>query len=187
MKEVTSMQAAKQALVAQNKQGEILVDVINHVEGIEKEMKKTAKHVEDIAEESNKNNQETRHLVEQNVDNVYLSRGQLRQVRKVVTALSNKFARAWIENNHGKNYGGGDYLNKKIGQFRSTIWHALKEHFNTDVYTEIRRIDYNNALRFVNSLTISSFEAWRVKDRLTTLDTLNKWENSKGFPLTQPE
>lgn len=187
MNEVTSMQAARQALLSTNKQGEILVEIIDHVENLDKNMKKTAEHVEAIAEQSAKDNQETRHLVAQNVDNVYLSRGQLRQIRKLVTANSNRFARAWITNNHGENYGGGDYLNKKVGQFRAAIWHELKERFDTDVYTEIRRIDYAEAYEFVATMAISSFESWRIKDRLTTLDVLNKWETSKGLPLTKPE
>lgn len=49
------------------------------------------------------------------------------------------------------------------------------------------RIDYAEAYEFVATMAISSFESWRIKDRLTTLDVLNKWEASKGLPLTKPE
>lgn len=194
MTEITPMKAAKQALKNQNKQGEIMVQLMDHMEKMEERVQNnTNQAIQSAKEAKNSSNEakdlanEAKQLAKDNVDNVYLSRGQLRQVRKLVSKKSNKFARTWISENHGKGYGGGDYLSKKIGQFRTAIWHELKEEFNTEVCTEIRRIDYTKALNFTNQLAISSFEAWRVKDRLTTLDTLNKWEQSKNFPLTQPE
>ncbi|WEV56166.1 DUF995 domain-containing protein [Ligilactobacillus acidipiscis] len=194
MTEITPMKAAKQALKNQNKQGEIMVKLMDHMEQMEERVQSnTNQAIQSAKEAKNSSNEakdlanEAKQLAKDNVDNVYLSRGQLRQVRKAVLKKSNQFAKTWISENHGKNYGGGDYFSKKIGQFRTAIWHELKERFDTEVCTEIRRIDYMNALSFTNSLAISSFESWRVKDRLKTLEILNKWEQSKGFPLTQPE
>ena len=188
MKEITPMTAAKQALINQNKQGEILVSVIEHVEDI-------ANHVDEVAEQNKKDNEETRKIVRQTqeiandaVNHTYLSRGQLHQVRSAVASRSTGLAYQWIKLNHGNQYyGGGDYLSKKIGQVRSAVWSYLKDVCDANVYSEIRRVDYQLALKTVRNITLQQIPSYKIINKQTTLEALNQWELRKGYNLTEPK
>lgn len=181
MMKINSLEVAKQSLLENQKTGQALVTVIERVQGIESNMK-------DLYHNMEKTNAVTNKRLDYMNDNVNLTRGQTRRLQSVVASRSNVLAITWIEENHGySEYGGKDYLSKKIGQFRSSIWTYLKDSFDAAVYTEIRRTDYEKAINVAQAIAISNIKSYRVSDRQKTLKVLNEWETRKGLPLTQPD
>lgn len=157
--------------------------------------------VKAIGDEANRNNKETKQqikdfqkkldrtnkLANKAIDISRVDHNQDRKVVKAVYAKSNVLAKEWITEHHSAGYGGSDYLMKKIGQVRSAIYHELKDRYNVNVRSDLKMVDFDNCLAWADSLTLASIDSWRVADRQTTLDTLNKWEQAHGLPLTKLE
>lgn len=156
--------------------------------------------VKEIGEEANRNNKETKQqikefqkkldrtnkLANKAIDISRVDHNQDRKVVKAVYAKSNALAKKWIAEHHSAGYGGSDYLMKKIGQVRSAIYHELKNRYNVNVRSDLKMVDLEDCLAWADSLTLNTIDEWRVADRQTTLDTLNKWERVHGLPLTSP-
>lgn len=159
------------------------------------------KRVKEIGEEANRNNQrtnqviknfqkkldETNKIANKAIDISRIDHNQDRKVVKTVYAKSTLLTKRWIADHHTVDYGGGDYLMKKIGQVRSAIYHELKDKYNVNVRSDLKMADLESCIDWINSLNLDALNAWRLADRQTTLDTLNKWESIHKLPLTKPK
>lgn len=157
--------------------------------------------VKEIGEEANRNNQRTNQVIKQfqkkldetnkiankAIDISRIDHNQDCKVVKAVYAKSTLLAKKWIADHHTTDYGGGDYLMKEIGQVRSAIYHELKDKYNVNVRSDLKMADLESCIDWINSLSLDALNAWRLADRQTTLDTLNKWESIHKLPLTKPK
>lgn len=176
-------------------------DTANKLVLVYREMKNMKQEVTSIRDQALKSNKETNQKIDsfgkrlEETDKltrkaIDLSRVDHNQDRKIVQAASKtsaRLAKKWISNHHQDvQYGGQDYLMKKIGQVRTAIYHELKNKFNVNVRSDLRMADFDYCLSWLNSLHLYDLDAWRIKDRQTTLITLNKWESRHHLKLTQP-
>ena len=181
MKELTPMDAAKQALINQNKQGEILVNVIDHVEEI-------ADHVDEVAEKGDKQYTEIKKEMSFFRDHMLLSDGEITKIQSIVSSRATITTRAWLKKTFGSaNYGGSEFFSKKYGHIISRFWSILKKHYDAQKYTAIKHVDYKDALELVQQLNINDLPAQTMRITDKQLETLNKWEISHGYNLTEPK
>lgn len=135
----------RQTLARQNEQGRALMEVVDHIERIEQSMIEM--------------NGDTRALLKTVSDSVTLNYEEQNAYKAIVSSKSHAMA---------KNYFGDadisqDFYLAKIGQFRSRIYSQVKKKFNVPRYSAIKRIDFDNAIQFVNLMSLESFEEWETR------------------------
>lgn len=138
---VNPMEMMKFNLERQNEQGEALVEIIKHVEGIESNVESK------FAEMS--------YMVKEVRDSVTLTYEEQKELQQKVFKTSVEFA---------KDVAGESLVEidketflKEVGKFRRSIWKKLKERMNVPRYTSIRRVDFEEALIFVSDLKMKDF------------------------------
>ncbi len=102
-------------------------------------------------------------------------------------AKASHLTKQWIRKHHGDvNYGGREYYGKKHTQFMVAIARMLITKFHIQVVNDVRQGEFKEVMKWIPTITLNDIAAWRVEDRLTTLDVLNKWEKRHGIKLTTP-
>lgn len=150
IEKIDEMETLKFSLERQNKQGEALVKVIERVEKIESNMNKKYDRMSGMLKE---------------VENrVHLEDADATRIKSIVAKKSHKIAKAKYPNN--KDYG-AEFL-ELVGYARRHVYKRLKEHFNVTKYTAIRHVDREQAINFVESITLSDkflddYEQWRYQ------------------------
>lgn len=163
-----------------------LILVYEKVKAIGKEADRNNKETKKAIKSFQKKLEETNKIANKAIDISRVDHNQDRKVVKTVYAKSTLLAKNWISMHHSTNYGGSDYLMKKIGQVRSAIYHELKDRYNVNVRSDLKMADFEDCLNWVGNLNLLSIDAWRIADRQKTLETLNKWESVHGLPITKP-
>lgn len=133
------MEIIKFNLQRQNEQGEALVQVINRVE--------------EIQEDVNNKFSEMSSMLQKVEDSVTLTYEEQKELQSIVFKLSINLAK---ESFNGEEVS-KDTFSKQVGKFRRSIWKKLKEQMNVPRYSSIRRIDFEDSLKFVNSLKMKDF------------------------------
>jgi hypothetical protein len=135
------MEIIKFSLETQNKQGQALVAIINHVEGIKSDVDEKFSEMSVMLQEVK--------------DSVTLSYEEQKKLQSTVFKTSvdltkQSFEATLLEPTKE------EFL-KEVGSFRRAIWKKLKDKYDVPRYTSLRRVDYQYAIDFVNSLTMKDF------------------------------
>lgn len=143
--EMKPMQVIKHTLQTQNEQGKMLIQIVDHVEGIEQKM--NAKY------------EETSQLLKKVSDSITLNYEEQNQYKSIVSSKSHDLAHAYFG---GTEASQNLYL-AKVGQIRTRIYVHVKKIFNVPRYSAIKRLDLDEAIGFVRQLELRDFEEWEVR------------------------
>lgn len=153
------------------------------VEGIEQiasgmrmmfeETKEIKNEIENIKNETNEELNEVKKVQKQLEKNITLTRGEEGRLKSAVLKkanhLTDKFFKVGVSN---------ELYSAKRGHTTSYIWIVLKNHYDVSTYPQISHIEFENAMKLVNQLSIESFpEAYY---RLTpTMQRIAKENNDR--------
>lgn len=135
----------RQTLARQNEQGRALMEVVDHIERIEQNMIEM--------------NGDTRALLKKVSDSVTLNYEEQSKYKSAVSSMSHSLAKKYF----GDSDVSRDFYLMKVGQIRSRIYSRVKTTFNVPRYSAIKRIDFDNAVQFVNRINLESFEDWEIR------------------------
>ncbi len=133
------MEIIKLSLERQNEQGKALVEVINHIEEIKS----------DVDEKFT----EMSVMLQKVEDSVTLTYQEQKEIQSLVHKVSASFAKESLDGEKVER----KEFSKIVGKFRRSIWKKLKDRMNVPRYPAIRRIDFENAVEFVQSLKMKDF------------------------------
>lgn len=136
MTELIPMDALKHTLKTSNKHGEILLQVMERMENMEKRVEKRV--------------EETEKLVEAVSLKVHLDDGEATAIQQAVNEKATHFANIFFEQKHISP--SVNLRLSKIGQMRGNIYRRLKSQFNVVKYTSIKHVDFERAMDYINNI-----------------------------------
>ena len=136
--DLQTMDVLKQALVQQNQHGEALVAVIERMEEQEKRVDVKIKEVVDLVEVvSNK---------------VHLEDKEAFDIQSAVNRKATEFAKNYLINKGFESPFGTNLFLSKIGQMRRAVYKRLRQKFNVTKYTHLKHVDFEEAMKFIESI-----------------------------------
>jgi len=133
------MDLIKFSLQRQNEQGQALVEVINYVETLSGDMQEKY--------------EQTNLMLKEVRDSYTITYEEQKELQATVFSKSIALTKEYFEGQtHTK-----EEFSKQIGSFRRAIWKKLKELRDVPRYTSIKRVEYDDSLIFVKSLSMKDF------------------------------
>lgn len=94
--------------------------------------------------------QEMKNMVQKVQDSVTLTNSECYEIQSVVASKSISLAKDRFHEEDGE-------FSKVVGKYRYMIWKHLKRHFNVPKYNCLRRVEFENAIRFTDSFRPEDF------------------------------
>ncbi|WP_195971962.1 ORF6C domain-containing protein [Enterococcus gallinarum] len=135
-------------LETQGKQSEALVSLLREMGNVKEEMIELKDEVKEHVNES-------RSLYEKMSEQVTITYEEQKELRSIVSKLAISLTEEH-QKRQGKTYSGNLFKAWK-GMFMSRIHSKLKKRMNVVRYTSIKRVDYDEALAYLNVLTYDHF------------------------------
>ncbi|MBT2728372.1 ORF6C domain-containing protein [Bacillus sp. ISL-75] len=142
--DLNPMELIKFNLKSVNETGQALVQHIEYVEAIKNDMDVKYTEVVDMVKEVR--------------DSYTLTYTEQYTLQSIVFKTSIEFTKLFLEDEWYDL--SQKERSKEVGKFRRAIWKKMKRKFNVPRYPSIRRIDFMEALEFVNNLRINDLELW---------------------------
>lgn len=136
----------QKALDRQREQGSIMQVMLDQMRQIESNVKRVEENIEQRFSEVSELVQEVR-------DSVTLTDAECYELQSLVYALSVELAKTYFNGEDASK----EEFSAQVGKFRRGIWKKVKERFEVAKYSHIRRVDFQEAVSFVNTITIKDF------------------------------
>lgn len=139
-------------LVAQsNVNDQLLKEVI----GIKEEMDITAR-------KTNHKFNELENLIEEVNKKVHIDDGEATEIKSIVFRKAGVFADFYFEEQ--KTHPSDNLFASKKGQFIRLMYSRLKKTFNVTKYTNIKHVDAENAVKFLENLSYDDFTPFEIRE-----------------------
>lgn len=139
-------------LVAQsNVNQQLLEEVI----GIKEEMDITAR-------KTNHKFNELENLIEEVNKKVHIDDGEATEIKSIVFRKAGVFADFYFEEQ--KTHPSDNLFASKKGQFIRLMYSRLKKAFNVTKYTNIKHVDAENAVKFLENLSYDDFTPFEIRE-----------------------
>lgn len=139
-------------LVAQsNVNDQLLKEVI----GIKEEMDKTSKKIDHKLNDMEK-------LIEEVNKKVHIDDGEATKIKSIVFQKAGVFADFYFEEQ--KIHPSDNLFASKKGQFIRLMYSRLKKAFNVTKYTNIKHIDAEKAVKFLENLSYDDFTKFEIRE-----------------------
>lgn len=133
------MDLIKLNIERQNDQGRQMLMILNEVQEIKTDVDEKFSEMSSMLQK-----------VEESVTITY---EEQKELQSIVFKLSINLTKESIDGEEVSK----EIFNKQVGKFRRSIWKKLKEKMNVPRYSSIRRVDFCDALYFINSLKMKDF------------------------------
>lgn len=161
----------KNSLQRQNEQGNQMMEVVNHLMGIEERVNEAENRIDyKVA-----GLEET---VDSALEQITIDYEQQKQVKSIVQTRANAFAKAYYLDGMPTDVPAkfhDDLFKKKKGRYIARFHARLKKHMNVVRYTAIRRIDFEDAKTYLENIKFSEIPTKEVED-------LKSWNIPGLFP-----
>lgn len=139
-------------LVAQsNVNDQLLKEVIDIKEEMDRNVKKTNQKLTDIEL-----------LVEEVNKKVHIDDGEATKIKSIVFRKAGVFADFYFEEQ--KTHPSDNLFASKKGQFIRLMYSRLKKAFNVTKYTNIKHVDAENAVKFLENLSYDDFTKFETRE-----------------------
>lgn len=139
-------------LVAQsNVNDQLLKEVI----GIKEEMDKTSKKINHKFNDMEK-------LIEEVNKKVHIDDGEATKIKSIVFRKAGVFADFYFEEQ--KTHPSDNLFASKKGQFIRLMYSRLKKAFNATKYTNIKHVDAEGAVKFLENLSYDDFTKFEIRE-----------------------
>lgn len=125
---------------------EQMIQVESNVKQVEVNIKLVEENVEQKFDEMTKMVQEVR-------DSVTLTDNECYELQSTVHSLSIEVVKEYLRGEEVSR----EEFSKLVGKFRRLIWKKVKERYKVARYSHIRRVDFDDAIKFVSNITLSDF------------------------------
>ncbi|WP_302067719.1 ORF6C domain-containing protein [uncultured Streptococcus sp.] len=142
-----AMQLVKQAKFNQN----LLDEVIGLKDEMDRNVRKTNQKLTDIEL-----------LVEEVNKKVHIDDGEATKIKSIVFRKAGVFADFYFEEQ--KTYPSDNLFASKKGQFIRLMYSRLKKAFNVTKYTNIKHVDAENAVKFLENLSYDDFTKFEIRE-----------------------
>lgn len=139
-------------LVAQSSVNQQLLE---EVIGIKEEMDRNVK----------KTNQKLTHielLIEEVNNKVHIDDGEASKIKSIVFKKAGVFADMYFDNQ--KSHPSDNLFASKKGQFIRLVYSHLKKAFNVTKYTNIKHVEAEKAVKFLESLSYDDFTPFEIRE-----------------------
>lgn len=158
--------AWKQSLMTLNKQNEVIIQAIEHINEIDSRVTKTAN--------------EAKRLVHMAVDEMTIKYDEQQKIKSAVQSKAQILTKRHLKQIYGdENYGGSNFFMAKKGQFIRAIYSKIKQEFQVVRYTSLRRVDFQNAMRFINVLALQDFKDSQIRVTENQQQILDRWNGQE--------
>lgn len=105
---------------------------------------------------------EIKHDVQEIRDSITINYEEQQTIKSVIGTKAKKMTFEYFdkENLNTQNH---DLFAKKYGQIIQVIYRHLKNRFDVPRYTSIKRIEFNNSVSYLNSLSLSQFKPREIR------------------------
>lgn len=142
-----AMQLVKQAKFNQN----LLEEVIGIKEEMDRNVRKTNQKLTDIEL-----------LVEEVNKKVHIDDGEATKIKSIVFRKAGVFADFYFEEQ--KTHPSDNLFASKKGQFIRLMYSRLKKAFNVTKYTNIKHVDAEKAVKFLEDLSYDDFTKFEIRE-----------------------
>lgn len=142
-----AMQLVKQARFNQN----LLEEVIGIKEEMDRNVRKTNQKLTDIEL-----------LVEEVNKKVHIDDGEATKIKSIVFRKAGVFADFYFEEQ--KTHPSDNLFASKKGQFIRLMYSRLKKAFNVTKYTNIKHVDAEKAIKFLENLSYDDFTKFEIRE-----------------------
>lgn len=142
-----AMQLVKQAKFNQN----LLDEVIGLKDEMDRNVKKTNQKLTDIEL-----------LVDEVNKKVHIDDGEASKIKSVVFKKAGVFADMYFDNQ--KSHPSDNLFASKKGQFIRLMYSRLKKEFNVTKYTNIKHVEAEKAVKFLEDLSYDDFTPFEIRE-----------------------
>lgn len=142
-----AMQLVKQAKFNQN----LLDEVIGLKDEMDRNVRKTNQKLTDIEL-----------LVEEVNKKVHIDDGEASKIKSVVFKKAGVFADMYFDNQ--KSHPSDNLFASKKGQFIRLMYSRLKKEFNVTKYTNIKHVEAEKAVKFLEDLSYDDFTPFEIRE-----------------------
>lgn len=136
-------------------QSDVNQQLLKEVIGIKEEMDITAR-------KTNHKFNELENLIEEVNKKVHIDDGEATKIKSIVFRKAGVFADFYFEEQ--KTHPSDNLFASKKGQFIRLMYSRLKKAFNVTKYTNIKRVDAKNAVKFLENLSYDDFTKFEIRE-----------------------
>lgn len=150
----------KNSLKRQNEQGSQMMELVNHLMGVEERVGKAEERIDyKVA-----GLEET---VESALEQITIDYEQQQEIKSIVNSKANAFTKEYYSNGMPESVPSkfhDDLFKKKKGRYIRRFYARLKSNFNVVRYTALRRVDYPLAKRYLEDIKFEHISTKEVED-----------------------
>lgn len=146
------------ATVQDNGALDVLEEQAKNQVAIVREMKRVANEVFEMKNEVNDMKKEISEDIKELRDNIKLTTQEERAIQSHVGKRSHELAQAYF----GRTVSTDLYM-AKVGHFRTAIYQRIKETFNVPRYNELRRVDFDNAMKVIDIVNLNNLRNHQLR------------------------
>ena len=161
----------KNSLQRQNDQGNQMMELVNHLMGVET-------RVDEAEDRINHKVAGLEKTVDSALEQITIDYEQQQEIKSIVNSKANDFTKQYYSNGMPDSVPEkfhDDLFKKKKGRYIRRFYARLKSNFNVVRYTALRRIDYPSAKQFLENV---KFEHIAPKE----VEALKSWNIPGLFP-----
>jgi hypothetical protein len=136
-------------------QSDVNQQLLKEVIGIKEEMDITAR-------KTNHKFNELENLIEEVNKKVHIDDGEATEIKSIVFRKAGVFADFYFEEQ--KTHPSDNLFASKKGQFIRLMYSRLKKAFNVTKYTNIKHVDAENAVKFLENLSYDDFTSFEIRE-----------------------
>lgn len=136
-------------------QSDVNQQLLNEVIGIKEEMDRNVK-------KTNQKLTDIELLVEEVNKKVHIDDGEATKIKSIVFRKAGVFADFYFEEQ--KSHPSDNLFASKKGQFIRLIYSRLKKSFNVTKYTNIKHVDAEKAVKFLENLSYDDFTSFEIRE-----------------------
>ncbi|MBU7320308.1 ORF6C domain-containing protein [Paenibacillus oleatilyticus] len=125
-------------------QGASIRALIEGIRRVHSDVTEKAEKAQEQAEKTQEQVEEMQIMVQEVRDSITLTDAECFQLQYAVRTKSNELTKDRFKDSDEK-------FNVMVGRHRRMIWSKLKDHFSVAKYSHIRRMDFSDALEFVQN------------------------------------
>lgn len=136
-------------------QSDVNQQLLKEVIGIKEEMDITAR-------KTNHKFNELENLIEEVNKKVHIDDGEATEIKSIVFRKAGVFADFYFEEQ--KTHPSDNLFASKKGQFIRLMYSRLRKTFNVTKYTNIKHVDAENAVKFLENLSYDDFTPFEIRE-----------------------
>lgn len=173
---VHQLSILKKSLQRQNDQGTQMMEIVNHMMGIENRVENTEVRI-------NERVSGFEETLEEALERISIDYDQQKEIQSIVNSKANELTQRYYRNGMPEtvpNKFHDDLFKKKKGRYIRSIYSKLKSNFNVVRYTALRSVDFKNAKDFLMNIKYTHINPKEVED-------LKSWNIPGLFPEDNDE